>query len=84
MNDDDYAEREERAIYAIMAVVATPVLVAVGVQGLVIDSGATLCMLLGLIGVIGFVLGLRRARHPLPHARVHRRADHVLTSSRKR
>ncbi len=71
-SDDANVAREERAIYAIIAVAVTPVLLAVAIQGGVIDSGTTLCLILAVIGVVGFVLGLRRHK-PLPPARIHRR-----------
>ena len=70
MDDDEVAaEREEKAIYAIIAIAVAPVIVAVAIQGGVIDSGATLCMLVAVIGLLGV---LWRRRSTFPRARVHR------------
>jgi hypothetical protein len=66
MNDE--IEREERAIYLVIALAAIPVLIGVAIQGDAIDAGATIslgCVVLALIGL----LQLRRARLPKVIAR---------------
>jgi hypothetical protein len=66
---EDEADREERAVYAIIALAVAPVIVAVAIQGGVIDGGTTLCLLVAVIGVAGAIC--RRSK-PVPLARVHR------------
>jgi hypothetical protein len=68
-DDDVAAEREESAVYAIIAIAVAPVIVAVAIQGGVIDSGATLCMLVAVIGILGLIW---RRRSSFPRARIHR------------
>lgn len=69
---DSELETEERAIYAIIAIAACPVVIGFLIGGGVIDGGGTVSMLLVAIGVVGFVASfgvIRRAR--LARARVH-------------
>lgn len=75
MSDDDHdemIEREERAIYVIMALAGLPVVIGVLVHGGVLDAGATIslaCVVLALVG-----LSYRLRRHPrLPTATVRAR-----------
>jgi hypothetical protein len=58
MND---TEREERAIYAIVAVVAGPVVFGAVLAG-ALDGGATLCALLTFGGLVGLASRTVRSR----------------------
>jgi hypothetical protein len=66
---DDDADREERTVYAIIALAVAPVIVAVAIQGGVIDGGTTLCLVVAVLGAVG---AIDRRSAPVPHARVHR------------
>ncbi|HEU0034396.1 MAG TPA: hypothetical protein VFQ53_27425 [Kofleriaceae bacterium] len=82
-DDQDYgsAEREERAVYAIIAIACTPVVIAALSSG-DFDGGATLCALV----VAACVLGLVFARARLPRAVAKGRAavDHGTSGVRGR
>ena len=70
----DDIEREERAIYAIITVAISPVLIALLVERGVFDAGATLSVIFGALGIVGLLAGLRAVyARRLPRARVHRR-----------
>lgn len=74
MSDDSEIESEERAIYAIVAVVMTAVVIGVITDGAPLDGGAGLSLLLGALAIAGLVAGIRAVtRSRLPVARVHRR-----------
>jgi hypothetical protein len=69
-DDDGDIEREERAIYAIVAVICAPIVVAAGG---VFDGGSTLGLLLTLVGLVGVGRLLRRPRFPSARIHVRRR-----------
>ena len=69
---DDTVEGEERAVYAIVAIAVAPVVIAAAIVGGVVDSGSTLCLMLAIFGVVGFLVRLR-TRRTFPTARIHRR-----------
>jgi hypothetical protein len=67
-------EREERAIYLIIVTALSPVVVAVLYGGgAEVDGGATLGLLIVVLGMLGLRAGVRAMRSKLPRARVHRR-----------
>ncbi len=66
MGDQD-TEREEAAIYAIVALAVAPVVIAALVTG-PFDGGATLCMTLLCVAIAGLV---RRPPECLPRVRIH-------------
>jgi hypothetical protein len=70
----DEVEREERAIYVIIMVVFIPVVVALWLDGQVVDAGGTLSLMLIAAGALGLVATRRALRRGsrLPRARVHR------------
>ena len=70
--DDEDIEREERAIYAIIAMAASPVVIGLMIQGGVIDGGATVSILLVLTALAGLSRLVHRRR--LPRARIHTRS----------
>jgi len=75
-DEDDVVEREERAVYAIIAIALAPVLIAVAIRGGIFDSGSTLCLLLVVAAIGGFASLARRlvrTRSEFPRARIHRR-----------
>lgn len=68
-------EHEERAIYAIIALAASPVVIGLMIEGGVIDGGGTLSILLVVASLIGLLTTfglLRRSR--LARARIHTRS----------
>jgi hypothetical protein len=75
MSDQDLEiRREERAIYIIIMVALSPVVVAALYRGgASIDGGTTLSFLIVALGVLGLATGVRVMRSRLPRARVHRR-----------
>lgn len=75
MHDGDLEiQREERAIYIIILVALSPVLIAALIRdGAEIDGGTTLSFLIAMLGVLGLVAGVRAMRARLPRARLHRR-----------
>lgn len=75
-NDHDTeVKREERAIYAIIAMAVSPVVIGLLIQGGVIDGGATLSILVVVAALVGLLttFGLLR-RKRIPAARVHTRS----------
>jgi hypothetical protein len=73
-DDDDDIRREERAIYAIVAAVACPVVIGVAIEGTALDGGAALCLVLASLAIAGIVAGARAiTRSRLPRARIHDR-----------
>jgi hypothetical protein len=75
MDDPDREiRREERAIYIIILVALSPVVIAALYDGgAEMDGGTTLSFLIVVLGVIGLATGIRAMRSRLPRARVHRR-----------
>lgn len=75
MHDGDLEiQREERAIYIIILVALSPVLVAALIRdGAAIDGGTTLSFLIAVLGVLGLATGVRAMDARLPRARLHRR-----------
>lgn len=75
MSDQDREiEREERAIYIIIMVALSPVIVAALYRGgAAFDGGTTLSFLIVALVAIGLTAGVRAMRTKLPRARVHRR-----------
>jgi hypothetical protein len=75
MHDQDREiQREERAIYLIIMIALSPVIVAALYHhGAAMDSGTTLSFLIVALGLIGLATGVRAMRSRLPRARVHRR-----------
>jgi hypothetical protein len=72
--DDRDIESEERAIYWIITVALSPVLIGMVAEGGQFDGGATLSLILVASCVTGLLAGLRAfTRGRLPRARVHRR-----------
>ncbi len=72
--DDREIEREERAIYGIITLAISPVVIAIFLEGGDIDAGGTLSLILVILGILGFVAGLRAfGSARIPRARVHRR-----------
>lgn len=73
-DDDKEIEREERAIYWIITVALSPVVIGIALEGRALDGGGTLSLIFVVLGVIGILTGLHVfSRHRLPPARVHRR-----------
>jgi hypothetical protein len=67
-------QREERAIYIIIAVALSPVVVSALINSdAEIDGGTTLSFLIVALAVIGLAAVVRAMRTRLPRARVHRR-----------
>ena len=67
-------QREERAIYIIIAVALSPVVVSALINSdAEIDGGTTLSFVIVALAVIGLATGVRAMRARLPLARVHRR-----------
>jgi hypothetical protein len=68
--------REERGIYAIIVAASLPVVLAFVVERLQVDSGATLSLVLMLVGLTGLLAGiapLRRAiKARIPRAHIRR------------
>lgn len=75
-NDHDTdVQREERAIYAIIAMAVSPVVIGLLIEGGVIDGGATLSILVVVAALVGLLttFGLLR-RKRIPEARIHTRS----------
>jgi hypothetical protein len=73
-NEGDEIEREERAIYWIITVALSPILVGVFVEGVDLEGGNALSLLLVALGIAGLFAGFRAlAARRLPAARIHRR-----------
>jgi hypothetical protein len=74
---DPEIEAEERAIYGILVVALSPVVIGTLVLGdLDFDGGTTLslgCVVLGVLGLLGLVARARARRGRLPRARARRR-----------
>jgi hypothetical protein len=72
---DTEIEQEERAIYAIIALAACPVVIGLMIEGGVIDGGGTLSILLVVVGIVGILttFGLLR-RSKIARARIHTRS----------
>jgi hypothetical protein len=92
MNDPHDIEREERAIYIIIAAACLPVVIGALMHGGALDVGATISLIIvvvALVGLVGLWIRSHRDRGPrVPRARIHgRRHDHasgVATPSRRR
>jgi hypothetical protein len=71
---DTDVEREERAIYAIIALAVSPVIIGLLIEGGVVDAGATLSILVVVGALVGLLttFGLLR-RKRTPTVRVHTR-----------
>ena len=74
MSEDPDLEAEERAIYAIIALAASPVVIGVLLDGAEIDAGGTLSLIVVACAIAGLVARIRAvAPCRLPRARVHDR-----------
>ena len=71
---DHEIDREERAIYAIIAAAGSPVLIAALIKGGAFDSGTTISLMLVVAGLIGVFWRLRGPACGLPRARTHHSA----------
>jgi hypothetical protein len=67
MSDQDI-QREERVTYVIAIAVFTPVVLVALFRHVAFDGGASLCLLLAVLGILGFVADWRR-RPQLPRGR---------------
>jgi hypothetical protein len=65
--DDEAIEREERAIYLVMALAGLPVLIALCIEGGTIGAGETISLACVVLAMIGLSYRLRRTRR-LPKA----------------
>ena len=68
--------REERGIYIIIVAASLPVVAAFMIERLEIDSGATLSLVLMIVGLTGLLAGIAPLRKAitrrLPRAHIHR------------
>ena len=73
-DEDQECEREERAIYAIIAAAASPVVIGVLIEGSGLDAGSTLTFGLAACALVGLGSCIRAlSKSRLPRAKVHRR-----------
>ena len=56
--DEMEIAREERHIYAIVVAASLPVVFAIAVDGGAMDGGATLSLVLTVLGVVGLIAGI--------------------------
>lgn len=75
---DQGIQREELGIYAIIVAASAPVVIGLAIEGGEIDGGATLSLVLVVLGVVGLIAGVAAAirafvKPRLPVATVHRR-----------
>lgn len=68
-------QREERGIYAIIIAASAPVVISFAIEGGVLDGGATLSLLLVVLGLVGLFASViaavrMRLRGRLPKATV--------------
>lgn len=79
-DDDDHAiQREELGIYASIVAASAPVVIGLAIEGGDFDGGATLSMVLVVLGVVGLIAGVIAAvrtfvKPRLPVATVRRRS----------
>ncbi len=66
---DREIEREERAIYAIVALAGAPLVFAASVEGTMLDTGSTIGILLMSTGLVGLVWRYLACDPSLPRAR---------------
>ncbi len=72
--EDREIEREERAIYWIITIAISPVVIGLLLKRTVIDAGGTLSLILVSLGIVGLLAGLRAfTASRVPRARIRRR-----------
>jgi hypothetical protein len=73
MTEEDLdIQREERAIYAIMIAACAPVVIALVIEGGVLDGGATLSLAVVVLGFVGLIAGIVAAARARRNARLPR------------
>lgn len=79
----DDIDREERALYAIAAVVLAPVVIVAVMSRVSFDGAPTLCLLVVVLALVGLAATLRRRRSRLPRARIHARPGRTPPERRR-
>lgn len=71
-DDDQAIQREELGIYAIIIAASAPVVIGLAIEGGELDGGATLSLVLVVLGIVGLIAGVVAALRALLKSRLPR------------